>query len=321
MDEHYDLEAAKVALAEILRERTNIHSSKGSNVQLAHANISEFQVSEFAKPRSWRLTEFSAESAAMEEVVVRIQGVICAKMLPPVSKPPNLGAMTRQRPYIRQAATITGLGSEAFNKLHENIELIFMAFANTFPADSLDGWQGSGFNGLKAVDFHARYFDRRGPATDESEDIPFSPLEDPEEVLAGMVGDGFFHGRDNAVNYVMRSITREGMVRYSPISPASIRIGDIVEVSASFVVFPCRDNRYKMVPLLRGILLLNQEARDVHRKADKTTYAQKAAILRMRSRFIPAPTPVLVSKRKPLYTDEEAVDETQRRMSRMNIGQ
>jgi hypothetical protein len=121
--------------------------------------------------------------------------------------------MTRQRPYIRQAVTITGLGCELFEKVHENVEYIFMAFANHFPVDSLEGWQGNSYNGQKALDFHARYFDRRGIAADESNAIPFSALEDPEGILEAMVGDGFFHGPDNTVEYLKRVVMRDGSIR------------------------------------------------------------------------------------------------------------
>jgi hypothetical protein len=119
--------------------------------------------------------------------------------------------MLRQRPYLRQAVTITGLGCELFEKVHENVEYIFMAFANHFPADSLEGWQGSTHNGQKALDFHARYFDRKGGTADDT--IPFSPLEDPEGVLEAMIGDGFFHGQDNAVEYLKRVIAKDGSIK------------------------------------------------------------------------------------------------------------
>jgi hypothetical protein len=55
-------------------------------------------------------------------------------------------------------------------------------------------------------------------------------------------------------------------------------------------------------------------------KTDSSMTIQKAAIIRMRSRFTPAPALIQKGKRKPLYTDEEAVEDTQRRMARMNIG-
>lgn len=41
------------------------------------------------------------------------------------------------------------------------------------------------------------------------------------------------------------------------------RIGDIVEITMVMLAYPTKDKKFKMVPLLRGVLLLNQTFRDV----------------------------------------------------------
>ncbi|KAF8972598.1 hypothetical protein BDZ97DRAFT_1649572, partial [Flammula alnicola] len=260
-------------------------------------------------PQAWRLTEYNPTEGNMEEIVFKLQGIVCGKMLPPVSKPITTAAMARQRPYIRQAVTVTGLGCDFFDSSRRGIEELYILYANNFPVDSLDGWQCGTYENFSSIDVHARYFSRITNNNDGADAVPFNSMVDPDGTLNSMIGDGYYHGPENMVEYRSRCIGRDEAVKYTHISPATIRIGDIVELSVTFAVFPCKDKRYKMVPQLRGVLLLNQEARD------------KAAILRMRSRFTPAPTQIVTSKRKPLYTDEEAVEETQRRLAKMNITQ
>jgi hypothetical protein len=41
------------------------------------------------------------------------------------------------------------------------------------------------------------------------------------------------------------------------INPSKIRVGDIVEAQVSFVIFPVKDKRYKLLVILRAITLLD----------------------------------------------------------------
>jgi hypothetical protein len=41
-------------------------------------------IAEYNKPRSWRITLPTQENEIFEEVIVRIQGIVCNKHLPPV---------------------------------------------------------------------------------------------------------------------------------------------------------------------------------------------------------------------------------------------
>lgn len=38
------------------------------------------------EPQSWRLSYFNTEDSQMEDAFIRLQGILCSKMLPPVSK-------------------------------------------------------------------------------------------------------------------------------------------------------------------------------------------------------------------------------------------
>ncbi|KAH9480128.1 hypothetical protein JR316_0006725 [Psilocybe cubensis] len=172
--------------------------------------------------------------------------------------------MVKQRPYLCTAIAITGLRDIAFNKAMEKLEEVFLCFANNFPADSVSGYdpvlhKDTGFNIFHA---HSQYFTKVSAYQDESDNIGFHPLVDPDNVLASMAGDGFIHAIDNKVQFLCREILPDRTARYYPYNPASIRIGDIVEISVAFVAFPAQGNKYKFVVALRGILVLDQEARE-----------------------------------------------------------
>lgn len=225
------------------------------------------------------------------------------------------------------------------------MERIYLGFANNLPADSLCPHNPSLFQGYTAIEANARYFDRTRNPTDA---VSFAPFVDQDNVLANMMTDGFYHGSENRVEYFTRvegadhkithvfiflSSDNELLIlvvcwphRYRPINPALFRIGDIVEILLSFIVFPCKEAKFKMICRLRGLLLINQEERDV-RKPELSigqqiavyAWLQKANILEMRSRYEPKIKERVSAKRKALYSDETAEEETRKRLAKMNI--
>ncbi|KAH9477928.1 hypothetical protein JR316_0010160 [Psilocybe cubensis] len=256
------------------------------------------------------MSNFDVDIGAMDKVIFRLQGIVSDKMLPPMAKP----ALTvKQQPYLRTAIAITGLGDIVFNKVMEKLEEVFLRFANNFPADSVSGYdsvlhKNTGFNVFHA---HRQYFTKVSAYQDKSDNIGFHPLVDPDNVLASMVGDSFIHAIDNKVQFLRREILPDGTARYYSYNPASIRIGDIVKISVAFVAFPAQGNKYKFVVALRGILVLDQEARE------------KADILRMRSRYTPAKrqVAVLCRTKRQLYKGQIDIEDTQQRMAHMRLNE
>ncbi|KAH9487339.1 hypothetical protein JR316_0001413 [Psilocybe cubensis] len=231
------------------------------------------------------MSNFDVDIGAMDEVIFRLQGIVSDKMLPPMAKP---ASTVKQQPYLCTAIAITGLGDIVFNKVMEKLEEVFLRFANNFPADSVSGYD---------------------PVLHK--DTGFHPLVDPDNVLASMVGDSFIHAIDNKVQFLCREILPDGTARYYSYNPASIQIGDIVEISVAFVAFPAQGNKYKFVVALRGILVLDQEARE------------KAHILRMRLRYTPAKrqVAVLCRTKRQLYKGQIDIEDTQQRMAHMRLNE
>lgn len=111
---------------------------------------------------------------------------------------------------MRQSVTVTGLGCEFFDRSHENVQQIYMAFANIFPPRTLEDWQDTKFEGHCAFDSNARYFSRVTANTNKAMSIPFGDHVDPEDVLEKLVDNDYIHGPDNHVEYKWRVMTREG---------------------------------------------------------------------------------------------------------------
>ena len=47
------------------------------------------EVTEYDAPRSWRITIPTQDNNTFEEVVLRLQGIVCGKDLPPISRIPE----------------------------------------------------------------------------------------------------------------------------------------------------------------------------------------------------------------------------------------
>ena len=107
------------------------------------------------------------------------------------------------------------------------------------------------------------------------EPIPISPLVDPHGILENLKKDAFLHGEENQVYYYrVNENTSRGIKRYEKhvwdleitmlikksvetVNPQIFRVGDIVEAQVSFIAVPLKDNKHKMIVVLRSIALLD----------------------------------------------------------------
>lgn len=103
--------------------------------------------------------------------------------------------------HIRQAVTLTGLGTKTFGEGVDNIAKAYMRFVTHFPEGRLKHWQPTTFYPHVAIDAHSRYFTERRLAPQEP-NITFGPLVDPKGLLASIQGSEFIHGQDNYVEYL-----------------------------------------------------------------------------------------------------------------------
>jgi len=113
---------------------------------------------------------------------------------------------------MRQAITLTGLGSEEFEKSASNMDCVFLAFSNHFKADTLEGRNAGMFESFRTIDSYTRYFDRPKPNSNPIA-VAFTHFEDPYGILQSMEADGFMHTENNAVECRQRFVNgRNGTI-------------------------------------------------------------------------------------------------------------
>ena len=120
----------------------------------------------------------------------------------------------RQRSFLRQATTLSGLGSESFSRAVQSIQDIHGRFSRSFPDGCLEEWVLNQFEGHEAIDAANRFFTPRTQAKTE-EILPFNPLVDPDEILATAMkqDDQFTHTMDNEVDYYECIHDNESLIR------------------------------------------------------------------------------------------------------------
>ena len=66
-------------------------------------------------------------------------------------------------------------------------------------------------------------------------------------------------GKNKAIGNMYRNsdIAHMPLQRVEAVNPQIFRIGDIVEAQVSFIVVPLKDNKHKMIVVLRSIALLD----------------------------------------------------------------
>ncbi|KAG2022487.1 hypothetical protein CC2G_000229 [Coprinopsis cinerea AmutBmut pab1-1] len=253
MNRHFDCDEARAMVAAF--------SARGSQEEktlppmVAPGQTSEFSVTPFELPTCYRLT---SKDDLDQEICLRIIGVICSKVLPPLLNKPRIQS-DRDLRNLRQFVKVTGLGDPSFEVAMEGVREIFSKFEYVHGAERLIGVEAKLYEGELALDCHSRYFTDRERAPHEKH-IPFPELVDPKHILEDIRGPAFIHGPDNHVEYYSKSFDG-GHPRYDPIDPAILKEGDIVELSISFMSVPIKNGNFRLVTSLRAVALLSNETR------------------------------------------------------------
>ncbi|TFK59782.1 hypothetical protein BDN72DRAFT_864879 [Pluteus cervinus] len=246
MDIAYNVNAATLALDEAQRyveeEREYLHS-----IVKTVAWETSYGLSFTDNPTSWRLVN---RTHAGEEVVFTLQGVVEAKTLPPIldnSKVPRNKAQ-----FLHQSITLNGLGTPTFNESLDALRAMYPMFCRQFPEGRLTATFMSGTN----LTFSNRFFTKRSEAG-QLGSVPFERSVDPKNVLAQMLNSTLIHTEENQVKYYIRQHDMGNIFKYLPAEPQTFRVGDIVEVQFSLVVYQMRAEHYTCKPMLYSVALLN----------------------------------------------------------------
>jgi hypothetical protein len=95
---------------------------------------------------------------------------------------------------------LTGFGADKLQSCIEGIQAIVHIFKKVLPANTLDEWTSTLFDGHDAIDMGNRLFtDRHDQSNHEL--VPFKLSVDPDGILERAMGSEFVHLRENEVEY------------------------------------------------------------------------------------------------------------------------
>ncbi|KAF5334148.1 hypothetical protein D9611_015080 [Ephemerocybe angulata] len=220
-----------------------------------------------------------------DEVVFKVQGVMCGKLLPPftespVSSPRSKG-LSRIR-NLRQHVKVTGFGSSEYDAYMDKLQTVHDAFAQHARDREVDQIEFIPYEG------HSRW---RALVPYEKNQA-FLPGWTPSTSSGSCKPDEFIHAADNVVEYCVRAVAN-GSTTYGPCEPSVFKVGDVVEVAFSCVGVPIKGQRMRILLQLRGLTLLDNTIR---KESERTTRMTMALVALNR-------TP----RRKRLYLTEEEV--------------
>ncbi|KAH6869295.1 hypothetical protein BKA70DRAFT_1452051 [Coprinopsis sp. MPI-PUGE-AT-0042] len=283
MNRHYDTDEAKRFLN--LEQEA---AAKGQSIQgmlMCNIDFEETAVRRQRYPSSYRLAVKSEEEDdAPEGILLRLQGILCGKSLPPV-EPSMVPRSLSQLRALRQHVKITGLGDASFDQAASALQKVHSEFQEHLPENVVEPFQFTPYEGYQCIESHARYFTDRALVPYESNNS-FLPYVDPRETLTKAQPDSFIHAMDNQVEYCSVIADSRGLRCYRACNPASIKIGDIVEIA--FI----------------SVTVLSSSAR-------------------MASELIPRspqrPDTIIKPKRKSIYLDDAEVEGARKRMKSLTL--
>ncbi|TFK61187.1 hypothetical protein BDN72DRAFT_904311 [Pluteus cervinus] len=239
--------------------------------------LDRFEVVEISEPRCWRLIR-RLDDGQSEEAVFSLHE------LPPVTELPRMGA--RSHPFLRQSVTLTGLSTDVFEAAVDRSQEVYNKFQRFFPENQLLPWGAMNctITDGRTLTFSNRYFTRRQEAP-TIRAIPFTYDVDPKRLLTQLVTGHLFHSSDNEVSYYTRYKDEDHQLVHDFTNPQTFRIGDIVDVQFSFVVYRMRTGEHIMKPMLFSIALVNGQFSDAYTQRMKMTTSSANPAVKRRTGY------------------------------------
>ncbi|KAK0465777.1 hypothetical protein IW261DRAFT_1574768 [Armillaria novae-zelandiae] len=191
---------------------------------------------------------------------------------------------------LSQSVMLTGLGCPAFDEAIATLQEIRLTGEREFKNGMLDKWTPSTYRGFPAFTVSNRYF-QTAKEGGQYEAITFDKDVDPVGILQRLAKTDVAHTEANVVQYFKANVDDEGKRR-----PQLFRIGDIVEVQCSIIIFKARGARHRMKLVLRAIAMLDcNMTLDAKRMSSKHSAPEETGPKRL--------------KRKIGFTDEDSCDD------------
>ncbi|KAJ6449306.1 hypothetical protein C8R47DRAFT_1084762 [Mycena vitilis] len=295
MDSFYSkTDAAEALEAVACSRRDTLKARKSSHtMHLADANrmqLDEITVKETIQGRrSWRLClKFPEEDDVLDEVVMRVQGVITKNNL----VPKNVQACTPAKAqFLSQQVEICGLDTAIFEEAMAKIIALHDLFGEYLTGVEVKPIADGPFSTNNAFGASNRVFSLKSDIPTE-QDNRFQDGVDPLGRLEKLKSPDLIHAPDNIVQYFKKSkVQREGQSVYEEFIPGSFKVGDIVEMQFCLVAMSSAKSTVKITTRLQALTLLDD------------SFAKKAATERVDAAIKKAiPTAV---RRKTGYFQED----------------
>ncbi|KAJ2916278.1 hypothetical protein MD484_g4136, partial [Candolleomyces efflorescens] len=288
MNQYYNTTRAREILEGIQRE--SVAGSAQKIPHLANTEVGDVLFQQVEYPPSMRVMSKEEEEDDITEVVLKIQGVLCASTLPPYRRQPPNAATASSIRNLRQYVKITSLGAAGLDDAYGKLQDVQKQLQAQCKEERVIPLNFLPYEGYPCIETHARYFTDRNLVPFEK-NIPFHESVDPNNILKNLKPELFIHGPDNRVDYIRRSEDKNGCARYATIDPASFKAGDLVEVAFSLVAVPIKEKRRLLYLNLKALTLID----DTIRKESE----------RRAAHMTPPPTPVKIKsfKRRTVYVD------------------
>lgn len=166
--------------------------------------------------------------------------------------------------HLKQCVTITGLGLDDFQSQLDMIPDIVALFTRAVNEDRIEPHSIIGeLKELSTLHASNRYFTPK-KAAPNAKKLTFHRDVDPFGNLARLLGPAHVHIEENVVSYY----ECVGNTKYVNIKPASISVGDLVELQVSFIMVPLRENKFKATMVLHSILVLERMFTQVRKSSN-----------------------------------------------------
>ncbi|KAF7981386.1 hypothetical protein HWV62_33875 [Athelia sp. TMB] len=254
-------------------------------------------------PASTRLALFSEGGTVLNEVVLRVQGILCHQQLPPLK---HIQMPSDGNPrFMKQCIRITGFGDGEFERAVNGAAQLAIFMQENIDPGSVDSWSPDRFQTWSALEFTNRYFVRQNIEGDMIA-VEFGRNVDNEGLLTKIAGTEWVHTEENRVRYFNRVKDEEGKLQYLERDPGAFKMGEIVEIQFSMLAFHRRGKdgrgqpqRHSIKLVLRALTLLDDsyvKVRVVYFEKTRLTMYQDALSKRLKASTTIPPTPSTPSR-------------------------
>ncbi|KAF8125100.1 hypothetical protein EV363DRAFT_1176464 [Boletus edulis] len=304
MDNFFDFEHAERVLNEYASTRLNdklvapfVAYNKESNI------LKNWRTSAPDDHNVSRMVYKDSETGDVTEAVLTVQGYVLRKELPPILSVPRKANVAR---YLRQAVTLTGLGTSFFENAIETVRGAHTHLARNYPAGRVTPWKPEKFKGQGVLEISNRYLTSRHRQS-SSPVVAFQRGVDPKNIISRLANDQYDHLEENQVRYYKLN---EEYTKFETCDPSIFRSGDLVEVNFSVFAFPIDKENCGMRFVMRTLALVDGG------QSTRAEIRRKAATHTERNDEASGSAPII---RKRSYYDGDESESVSQNLKRMNM--